>query len=54
MAASYVMRSENTPASRIVGIQLWADDFLGKPCNGDELVARIAAQRRRRGAATAR
>ncbi len=46
--------TENTPSSRIVGIQLGADDFIGKPCNVEELVARIDAHRRRRGAATAR
>ncbi len=46
--------TENTPSSRIVGIQLGADDFIGKPCNGEELVARIDAHRRRRGAATSR
>lgn len=38
----------NTPIDRTIGIQLGADDYLGKPCNEEELLARIDARRRRR------
>ena len=40
--------TDNTTSRRTVGIQLGADDFIGKPCDGDELMARINAHRRRR------
>lgn len=42
--------AQATPAQRAVGIQLGADDFLSKPCHAEELLARIDAHRRRRGA----
>lgn len=39
--------------SRTVGIELGADDFLSKPCDAGELLARIESRlRRRRPAAT--
>lgn len=38
----------DTPVCRVVGIQLGADDFLGKPCDAEELLARIDARQRRR------
>src|SRR5262249_48379726 len=40
--------ASNTPRDRIVGLQLGADDYLGKPYSQDELKARIAVGRRRR------
>jgi DNA-binding response OmpR family regulator len=40
--------ANNTAARRTSGIQLGADDFLGKPCNAEELLARISARQRRR------
>lgn len=40
--------SQHTSSSRVVGIQLGADDFIGKPCDGDELLARIDAHHRRK------
>ena len=39
----------NSPASRVVGIELGADDFMGKPCDAEELLARINVRMRRRG-----
>ncbi len=41
--------NRHSPASRVVGIELGADDFMDKPCNADELMARIEARLRRRG-----
>lgn len=38
----------NTSHNRTVGIQLGADDFLGKPCSSDELLTCIYARQRRR------
>jgi DNA-binding response OmpR family regulator len=40
----------NSPASRVVGIELGADDFMGKPCDAEELLARIDARMRWRSA----
>jgi two-component system OmpR family response regulator len=37
-------------ADRIVGLELGADDYLPKPCNPRELLARVRAVLRRRGA----
>ena len=37
-----------SPASRVVGIELGADDFMGKPCDAEELLARIDVRMRRR------
>jgi two-component system OmpR family response regulator len=36
-------------ADRIVGLELGADDYLAKPCNPRELLARVRAVLRRRG-----
>ena len=36
------------PASRVVGIELGADDFMSKPCDAGELLARIESRMRRR------
>jgi DNA-binding response OmpR family regulator len=38
--------SETTAAQRALGLDLGADDVMSKPCDGDELLARIAARRR--------
>jgi DNA-binding response OmpR family regulator len=40
--------SGSTSAERILGLDLGADDFMSKPYDGEELLARIAARRRRR------
>ena len=40
--------TDDTPPRRVTGIQLGADDVVGLPCHGDELLARIAAHQRRR------
>ena len=40
-------------ADRIVGLELGADDYLAKPCNPRELLARIRAVLRRRAPASA-
>lgn len=37
----------DTPARRVAGIQIGADDFVGKSCAAEELVARIEARYRR-------
>jgi two-component system KDP operon response regulator KdpE len=42
-----ILTARGTGADRIKGLQLGADDYLPKPFNPDELVARIEAVRRR-------
>ncbi len=44
-----VLTAKGADADRIRGLQLGADDYLPKPFNPDELVARIEAIRRRLG-----
>ena len=39
-------------ADRVVGLELGADDYVAKPCNPRELLARVRAVLRRRGEAT--
>ena len=41
------MSSRDTPSRRVVALELGADDFLSKPCNPEELLARIEARLRR-------
>jgi DNA-binding response OmpR family regulator len=42
-----ILTAKDTDADRIKGLKLGADDYLPKPFNPDELVARIEAVRRR-------
>jgi two-component system, OmpR family, phosphate regulon response regulator OmpR len=42
-----MLTARGDPIDRIVGLELGADDYLGKPFNPRELVARIQAQLRR-------
>ncbi len=42
-----ILTAKGTDADRIKGLQLGADDYLPKPFNPDELVARIEAIKRR-------
>jgi len=42
-----ILTAKSADADRIKGLQLGADDYLSKPFNPDELVARIEAIRRR-------
>ena len=42
-----ILTAKGTDVDRIKGLQLGADDYLPKPFNPDELVARIEAVRRR-------
>ena len=41
--------NKKSAVSRVVGIELGADDFMDKPCDDDELLARIEVRLRRRG-----
>jgi DNA-binding response OmpR family regulator len=41
--------NKKSAVSRVVGIELGADDFMDKPCDEDELLARIEVRLRRRG-----
>ena len=43
-----MLTAKGDDIDRIVGLELGADDYLGKPCNPRELVARIRAVLRRR------
>ena len=45
------LSGRNDEIDRIVGLELGADDFIGKPCSPRELIARINAILRRVGAA---
>lgn len=45
-----VCTAGSTVALRVRGLRLGADDWLGKPCHPEELIARIEAIVRRRGA----
>jgi two-component system OmpR family response regulator len=45
-----MLTAQGDPASRIVGLELGADDYLGKPFEPRELVARLHAVLRRSGA----
>jgi two-component system, OmpR family, phosphate regulon response regulator OmpR len=42
------LSNDGTPAQRILSLDLGADDVMGKPYDGEELLARISARRRRR------
>jgi len=48
-----MLTAQGDPASRVVGLELGADDYLPKPFEPRELVARIHAVLRRSGAAPA-
>jgi two-component system phosphate regulon response regulator OmpR len=43
-----MLTAKGDEVDRIVGLEIGADDYLGKPCNPRELVARIRAVMRRR------
>jgi two-component system response regulator QseB len=48
-----VLSARDAPGQRVTGLDAGADDYLGKPFDVDELLARVRAlQRRLRGAAT--
>jgi DNA-binding response OmpR family regulator len=49
-----ILTAKGTDTDRIRGLQLGADDYLPKPFNPDELVARIEAVRRRVGSSEKR
>ena len=49
-----ILTAKGADTDRIKGLQLGADDYLPKPFNPDELVARIEAIRRRLGSADKR
>lgn len=46
-----MLSAVGTDVDRIVGLEMGADDYLAKPCNPRELLARIRTVLRRRGAA---
>ncbi len=46
-----IVSGKNSEADRIRGLEAGADDYLGKPFGTQELLARVEALRRRRGAA---
>jgi two-component system OmpR family response regulator len=48
-----MLTAQGDPTSRVLGLELGADDYLGKPFEPRELVARIKAVLRRGGAARA-
>lgn len=43
-----ILSAQNTDVDKIVGLEVGADDYLGKPFNPRELVARVRALHRRR------
>ena len=45
-----MLSAVGTDVDRIVGLEMGADDYLAKPCNPRELLARIRTVLRRRGA----
>jgi len=47
MVPVIILTAKGTDADRIKGLQLGADDYLSKPFNPDELVARVEAVKRR-------
>ncbi|HWI21088.1 MAG TPA: response regulator transcription factor [Baekduia sp.] len=49
-----VCTGQSTVAQRVRGLRLGADDWLGKPCHPEELIARIEAVARRRKRSQAR
>jgi two-component system OmpR family response regulator len=51
--AIIMLSAIGTDIDRIVGLELGADDYIGKPCNPRELLARIRALLRRHEAAPA-
>ncbi|MBO1077850.1 response regulator [Roseomonas haemaphysalidis] len=48
-----ILSAVGDDTDRIVGLELGADDYLSKPCNPRELLARVRAVLRRRSEATA-
>ncbi len=44
-----MLTARGEPVDRIVGLEIGADDYLAKPCNPSELIARIRAVLRRAG-----
>src|SRR4051794_41371499 len=49
-----VATPRSTVAQRVRGLRLGADDWIGKPCHPEEVVARVESVVRRRRRATAR
>src|SRR3712207_5642989 len=49
-----VCTQHSTVAQRVRGLRLGADDWIGKPCHPEEVIARVEAVVRRRRRATAR
>ena len=47
--AVIILSARGDDTDRIVGLELGADDYLAKPCNPRELLARVRAVLRRRG-----
>jgi two-component system OmpR family response regulator len=43
-----VVSAQSTPSTRVVALEVGADDFVAKPFAADELLARIEAHLRRR------
>jgi DNA-binding NarL/FixJ family response regulator len=46
----FVSADRTDPCDRVAGLMIGADDYLGKPLAGDELLARVRALARRAGA----